>query len=90
MDPEREERANDGCARLIDPRTVTTSSRGRVRVVRSPLNVMARLAKVVRGNGTRGDRDHLFTGEGEGGEEPLERDGTTRQSRGKKWHVDEV
>ncbi|OWM72780.1 hypothetical protein CDL15_Pgr024832 [Punica granatum] len=36
------------------------------------------------------DRDHLFTGEGEGGEEPLERDGTTRQSRGKKWHVDEV
>ncbi|PKI48746.1 hypothetical protein CRG98_030860 [Punica granatum] len=48
MDPEREERANDGCARLIDPRTVTTSSRGRVRVVRSPLNVMARLAKVAR------------------------------------------
>ncbi|PKI61999.1 hypothetical protein CRG98_017608 [Punica granatum] len=33
------------------------------------------------------DRDHLFTGESEGCEEPLERDGTTRQSRGKKWQV---
>ncbi|PKI43212.1 hypothetical protein CRG98_036397 [Punica granatum] len=33
------------------------------------------------------DRDHLFTGESEGCEEPLEHDGTTRQSRGKKWHV---
>ncbi|OWM77182.1 hypothetical protein CDL15_Pgr027120 [Punica granatum] len=33
------------------------------------------------------DRDHLFMEEGEGCEEPLERDGTTRQSRGKKWHV---
>ncbi|OWM76868.1 hypothetical protein CDL15_Pgr010255 [Punica granatum] len=36
------------------------------------------------------DRDHLFTGEGEGGEEPFERDGTTRRSRGRKWHVDEI
>ncbi|OWM82870.1 hypothetical protein CDL15_Pgr020316 [Punica granatum] len=44
---------NDGCARLIGPRTVTTSSRGRVRVVRNPLNVMARLGKVVERNGTR-------------------------------------
>ncbi|OWM75267.1 hypothetical protein CDL15_Pgr023788 [Punica granatum] len=43
---------NDGCARLIGPRTVTTSSRGRVRVVRNPLNVMARLAEVVGRNGT--------------------------------------
>ncbi|OWM64716.1 hypothetical protein CDL15_Pgr005979 [Punica granatum] len=33
------------------------------------------------------DRDHLFTGEGEGCEEPFERDGTTRRSRGKKWHI---
>ncbi|PKI37168.1 hypothetical protein CRG98_042442 [Punica granatum] len=33
---------------------MTTSSRGRVRVVRNPLNVMARLAEVVGGNGTRG------------------------------------
>ncbi|OWM84381.1 hypothetical protein CDL15_Pgr017485 [Punica granatum] len=44
---------NGGCARLVGPRTVTTSSRGRVRVVRNPLNVMARLAKVVGRNGTR-------------------------------------
>ncbi|OWM90291.1 hypothetical protein CDL15_Pgr014129 [Punica granatum] len=33
------------------------------------------------------DRDHLFTGEGEGCEEPFERDGTTRQGRGAKWHA---
>ncbi|OWM63156.1 hypothetical protein CDL15_Pgr027007 [Punica granatum] len=33
------------------------------------------------------DRDHLFTGEGEGCEEPFERDGTTRRSRGTKWHA---
>ncbi|OWM77068.1 hypothetical protein CDL15_Pgr002592 [Punica granatum] len=33
------------------------------------------------------DHDHLFTGEGEGCEEPFERDGTTRRSRGEKWHV---
>ncbi|OWM72669.1 hypothetical protein CDL15_Pgr002565 [Punica granatum] len=33
------------------------------------------------------DRDHLFTREGEGCEEPFERDGTTRQSRGTKWHA---
>ncbi|PKI55407.1 hypothetical protein CRG98_024180 [Punica granatum] len=32
------------------------------------------------------DRDHLFTGESEGCERPFERDGTTRRSRGKKWH----
>ncbi|OWM84383.1 hypothetical protein CDL15_Pgr017487 [Punica granatum] len=44
---------NGGCARLVGPRTVTTSSRGRVRVVRNPLNVMARLVKVVGRNGTR-------------------------------------
>ncbi|OWM75365.1 hypothetical protein CDL15_Pgr021081 [Punica granatum] len=31
---------------------MTTSSLGRVRVVRNPLNMMARLAKVVEGNGT--------------------------------------
>ncbi|PKI51570.1 hypothetical protein CRG98_028032 [Punica granatum] len=36
------------------------------------------------------DRDHLFTGEGEGCEEPFELDGTTRQSRGKKRHVVEA
>ncbi|PKI31387.1 hypothetical protein CRG98_048222, partial [Punica granatum] len=52
--PVREKRMNDGCARLVGPRTVTTSSRGRGRVVRNPLNMMARLAEVVRGNGTRG------------------------------------
>ncbi|OWM76835.1 hypothetical protein CDL15_Pgr016482 [Punica granatum] len=45
---------NGGCARLIGPRTVTTSSRERVRVVRNPWNVMARLAEVVGGNGTSG------------------------------------
>ncbi|PKI44056.1 hypothetical protein CRG98_035558, partial [Punica granatum] len=39
-------------ARSVGPRTVTTSSRGRVRVVRNPLNVMARLAEVVGRNGT--------------------------------------
>ncbi|OWM90631.1 hypothetical protein CDL15_Pgr023862 [Punica granatum] len=33
------------------------------------------------------DRDHLFTGESGGCEEPFERDGTTRQGRGWKWHV---
>ncbi|PKI78843.1 hypothetical protein CRG98_000768 [Punica granatum] len=33
------------------------------------------------------DRDHLFTGEGEGCEEPFKRDGTTRQSRGEERHV---
>ncbi|PKI37344.1 hypothetical protein CRG98_042266 [Punica granatum] len=33
------------------------------------------------------DRDHLFTREGEGCEEPFERDGTTRRSRGEKRHV---
>ncbi|PKI53265.1 hypothetical protein CRG98_026345 [Punica granatum] len=33
------------------------------------------------------DRDHLFTGESGGYEEPFECDGTTRQSRGGKWHV---
>ncbi|PKI73399.1 hypothetical protein CRG98_006169 [Punica granatum] len=43
---------NGGCARLIGPRTVTTSSRERMRVVRNPLNMMARLAEVVGGNGT--------------------------------------
>ncbi|PKI53384.1 hypothetical protein CRG98_026224 [Punica granatum] len=34
------------------------------------------------------DRDHLFTGESEGCEEPLECDGTTRRSRGRKRIVD--
>ncbi|PKI32046.1 hypothetical protein CRG98_047563, partial [Punica granatum] len=42
---------NEGCARLVGPRTVTTSSRRRVRVVRNPLNVRARLAEVVGRNG---------------------------------------
>ncbi|PKI50349.1 hypothetical protein CRG98_029258 [Punica granatum] len=41
-----------GCARLVGPRTVATSSRMRMRVVRNPLNVMARLAEVVGRNGT--------------------------------------
>ncbi|PKI74821.1 hypothetical protein CRG98_004839 [Punica granatum] len=36
------------------------------------------------------DRDHLFKGEGEGCDEPFERDGTTRQSRGRNRHVVEV
>ncbi|PKI52416.1 hypothetical protein CRG98_027197 [Punica granatum] len=36
------------------------------------------------------DRDHLFTGESEGYEGPFERDGTTWQSRGRKWHVVEA
>ncbi|OWM77832.1 hypothetical protein CDL15_Pgr009379 [Punica granatum] len=40
--------------------------------------------------GRPSDLDHLFTEEGEGCEEPFERDGTTRRSRGKKWHVVEV
>ncbi|PKI61338.1 hypothetical protein CRG98_018273 [Punica granatum] len=52
LNPVREKQMNGGCARLIGPRTVTTSSRGRVRVVRNPLNVMARLAEVVGENGT--------------------------------------
>ncbi|PKI68498.1 hypothetical protein CRG98_011094 [Punica granatum] len=43
---------NDGCARFVGPRTVTTSSLGRVRVVRNPLDVMARLTEVVGRNGT--------------------------------------
>ncbi|PKI59641.1 hypothetical protein CRG98_019978 [Punica granatum] len=42
------------CARSVGPRIVTTSSREGVRVVRNPWNVMARLAEVVGGNGTRG------------------------------------
>ncbi|PKI52282.1 hypothetical protein CRG98_027324 [Punica granatum] len=50
--PVREKWMNDGCARLIGPRTVTTSSRGRVRVVKDPWNMMARLAEVVGRNGT--------------------------------------
>ncbi|OWM84425.1 hypothetical protein CDL15_Pgr018884 [Punica granatum] len=37
--------------------------------------------------GRPSDRDRLFTEEGEGCEKPFERDGTTRRSRGKKWHV---
>ncbi|PKH93905.1 hypothetical protein CRG98_049808 [Punica granatum] len=36
------------------------------------------------------DRDHLFMGESVGREGPFERDGTTRRSRGEKWHVVEV
>ncbi|PKI60409.1 hypothetical protein CRG98_019194 [Punica granatum] len=36
------------------------------------------------------DRDHLFTGESEGCEKPLEREGTTRHCRERKWHVEEV
>ncbi|PKI58769.1 hypothetical protein CRG98_020828 [Punica granatum] len=31
-----------------------------------------------------------FTGESEGHEKPFERDGMTRRSRGRKWHVVEV
>ncbi|PKI58317.1 hypothetical protein CRG98_021294 [Punica granatum] len=58
--PVREKRVNDGCARLAGPRTVTTSSRGRVRVVRNPWNVMARLAEVVGGNGTSGGSAREF------------------------------
>ncbi|PKI55021.1 hypothetical protein CRG98_024586 [Punica granatum] len=50
----RETGGKGGCARSVGPRTVTTSSRGRVRVVRNPLNVMARLTEVVGGNGTSG------------------------------------
>ncbi|PKI47862.1 hypothetical protein CRG98_031736 [Punica granatum] len=50
--PVKEKWMNDGCARLIGPRTVTTSSRGRMRVVRNPWNVMARLAEVVGRNDT--------------------------------------
>ncbi|PKI03241.1 hypothetical protein CRG98_049632 [Punica granatum] len=34
------------------------------------------------------DRGHLFMREGEGCEEPFEHDGTTLQSRGRKWHVE--
>ncbi|OWM86323.1 hypothetical protein CDL15_Pgr020631 [Punica granatum] len=37
--------------------------------------------------GRPSDRDHLFTREGEGYEEPFERDGTTRRSRGTKRHA---
>ncbi|OWM87087.1 hypothetical protein CDL15_Pgr008283 [Punica granatum] len=63
---------NDGCARLIGPRIVTTSSRGRVRVVRNPFDVMARLAEVVGRNGTsegpvctaRGSRDPIVLAAG--------------------------
>ncbi|OWM66809.1 hypothetical protein CDL15_Pgr012401 [Punica granatum] len=33
------------------------------------------------------DRDHLFTEEGEGCEEPFECDGMTGRSRGTKWHA---
>ncbi|PKI77695.1 hypothetical protein CRG98_001925 [Punica granatum] len=50
----RKNKWNGGCARWIGPRILTTSSRGRVRVVRNPLNVMARLDKVLERNGTRG------------------------------------
>ncbi|PKI33300.1 hypothetical protein CRG98_046309 [Punica granatum] len=44
-------RGKGSCARSVGPRTVTTYSRGRVRIVRNPLNVMARLAEVVGRNG---------------------------------------
>ncbi|OWM82752.1 hypothetical protein CDL15_Pgr008633 [Punica granatum] len=65
---------NDGCARLIGSRTVTTSSRGRVRVARNPLNMMARLAEAVGRNGTsegsmctaRGPRDPIALSAGTG------------------------
>ncbi|OWM78107.1 hypothetical protein CDL15_Pgr006213 [Punica granatum] len=40
--------------------------------------------------GEPSDRDHLFTGGYEGRGEPFERDGTTRRSRKRKWHVEEV
>ncbi|OWM78291.1 hypothetical protein CDL15_Pgr028284 [Punica granatum] len=40
--------------------------------------------------GRPSDRDHLVTREGEGCEEPFERDGTTRRSRGENRHVVEV
>ncbi|PKI64644.1 hypothetical protein CRG98_014960 [Punica granatum] len=40
--------------------------------------------------GRPSDRDHLVTREGEGCEEPVERDGTTRRSRGENRHVVEV
>ncbi|OWM82696.1 hypothetical protein CDL15_Pgr024848 [Punica granatum] len=36
------------------------------------------------------DRDYFFTGESEGYEGPFERDGTTRQSRGREWHIVEA
>ncbi|PKI42423.1 hypothetical protein CRG98_037189 [Punica granatum] len=70
----REKRMNDSCARLTGPRTVTTSSRGRVRVVRNPWNMMARLAEVVGRNGTsegsvctaRGSRDPIVLVAGTG------------------------
>ncbi|PKI34663.1 hypothetical protein CRG98_044946 [Punica granatum] len=45
--PVSENGQNGGRARLVGPRIVTTSSRERVRVVRNPLNVMARLSDVV-------------------------------------------
>ncbi|OWM90781.1 hypothetical protein CDL15_Pgr002704 [Punica granatum] len=65
---------NDGCTRLIGPQTVTISSRGRVRVLRNPLNVMARLAEVVGRNGlsegpmctARGSRDPIVLAAGTG------------------------
>ncbi|OWM82694.1 hypothetical protein CDL15_Pgr024846 [Punica granatum] len=65
---------NGGCARLIGPRIVTTSSRERVRVVRNPWNVTARLVEVVGRNGTsegsvctaKGSRDPIVLVAGTG------------------------
>ncbi|PKI71439.1 hypothetical protein CRG98_008176 [Punica granatum] len=54
-----------GCARVEDSRTVTTSSRESMRVVRDPSNAMARLAEVASGNGTLGKS-------GAPGEHPLD------------------
>ncbi|PKI42786.1 hypothetical protein CRG98_036820 [Punica granatum] len=60
-------------------------SRGRVDPVKRKW-MIRRLCTVV----WLSDRDHLFTGESEDYEEPFKRDGTTRRSRGRKWHVVEV
>ncbi|PKI61313.1 hypothetical protein CRG98_018304 [Punica granatum] len=74
------------CQALDKPETVRESSVKKAKNPTKRKRVKRWLCTVDRPS----DHDHLFTGEGEGCEEPLERDGTTRQIRERKWHVVEV
>ncbi|PKI77637.1 hypothetical protein CRG98_001975 [Punica granatum] len=73
------------CQTLDKPETMRESSVNKMDPVKKE-RVERQLCTVV----WLSDRDHLFTGESEGDEGPFERDGTTRQSCGRKWHVVEV
>ncbi|OWM65570.1 hypothetical protein CDL15_Pgr023840 [Punica granatum] len=74
---------------VLEPGQTRNDERKFVKKRRNPIKrerVKRRLGTVV----WLSDRDHLFTGESGGYEGPFERDGTTRQGHGRKWHVEEV